>query len=372
MTMHLGQRGLGHQARTGWLAGGEGDGSDTTPDAFSLGDAGAAALGATCESATITVTGVDAPAGLTVSGGDYAINGGGWASAPTTVGAGDTVKVRGVSSGSLSTAVDVVLTIGGVADTFTITTVANSEASALIGRFTADPGAPRRGLIDALIGGLKAAGLWAKIDVLHVYAAHDSQAATLNWLSTSYTASPQASPTFTADRGYAGDGVGAFINTGLANNAAGVNWQAASGLGAFAVGVNVAGTVSANNYVFGLNGGAASVRFNPYNGTSAQGRFLAGSDQSFTNGAGRTGRYLVTRDASGQAGYRNGALMSAPGVGTLSVNGASLAALRTNTTFSDSRVSFLMIGGGAAIWTATEAANFDAAMDAYLAAVGAN
>ncbi|MBL8554758.1 MAG: hypothetical protein JNL41_10805 [Phenylobacterium sp.] len=371
MAVHQGQRGLGHQARTGWAAQGDG-GADTTPDPFALGDAGACAPGATYESAAITVGGIDAPAALSVTGGDYAINGGGWASAATTVGAGDVVKVRGVASASLATALDVGLQIGGVADTFTITTVAHAETAALIGRFAADPGATRRGLIDALIGALKAAGLWAKIDVLHVYAAHDGQAAALNWVSTSYAASPQASPTFTADRGYAGDGSGTFINTGLANNATGVNWQAASALATFGVGVNVAGTVGANNHVFGLNGGAASVRFNPYNGTGAQGRFLATSDQSFTNGAGRVGRYLVTRDAGGQAGYRNGALMSTAAPGTPSVNGAGLALLRSNTTFSDSRVSFAMIGGGAAIWTATEAANFDAAMDAYLAAVGAN
>lgn len=326
----------------------------------------------TYESATITVTGVDAATDLTVTGGEYAINGGGWATAPTTVAAGDTVKVRGTASASVSSAVDVVLTIGGVADTFTMTTLANSEASALVGRFTADPGATRRGQIDTLIGALKTAGVWSKIDVLQVYAAHDAQASLLNWKSASYTASSPAMPTFTADRGYAGNGATMYLDAGLANNATGVNWQAASGLATYAVGVNVAGTSGANNFVFGLNGGAASVRFNPYNGTGAQGRFLSASDQNFTNGVGRVGRFLVTRDASGQSGYRNGALMTSGGVGTLSVNGANLAILRTNTVFSDSRVSFVMIGGGAAIWTATEAANFDAAMDTYLTAVGAN
>lgn len=368
--MHVGQRGPGHQARIGW-SGGD-DGPDAAPDAFALGDLGAAAFSTTYESAAITVAGVDAPADLTVSGGDYAINGGGWSATPTTVAAGDSVKVRGVAAAAASTGVDVVLTIGGVTDTFTITTVANSEASMLIGRFSADPGVARRGLVDTLIGALKAAGLWAKIDVLQVYAAHDSQAAGLNWKSASFTATPQASPTFTADRGYAGDGSAAYVDTGFANNAAGANWQGSSSLATYAVGVNVGGTVGASNYVFGLTGGAASVRFNPYNGTGASGRFFSGSEQNFTNAAGRIGRYLVTRDAGGQAGYRNGVLMAAPGVGALSVASANLAALRTNTTFSDSRMSFVMIGGGPAIWTATEAADFDAAMDTYLAAVGAN
>lgn len=105
-------------------------GSDTTPNAFDLGDQTDAALSTVYESSQITVSGIDAAANLTITGGEYSINSGGWASSATTVNNGDTVKVRGTSSASFSTAVDVALTIGGVSDTFTITTAAEDTTPA--------------------------------------------------------------------------------------------------------------------------------------------------------------------------------------------------------------------------------------------------
>jgi hypothetical protein len=97
---------------------------DTTPDPFTFTDVTNAALSTVVESNTITVTGINTPATMTVTGGQYSKNGGSYASASTTVAAGNTVKVRGTSSASNSTAVNVTLTIGGVSDTFTITTLA--------------------------------------------------------------------------------------------------------------------------------------------------------------------------------------------------------------------------------------------------------
>jgi hypothetical protein len=38
-------------------------------------------------------------------------------------------------------------------------------------------------LIDALVGALKASAVWAKLDVLWVLAAADSQAARRNWIA---------------------------------------------------------------------------------------------------------------------------------------------------------------------------------------------
>jgi hypothetical protein len=102
---------------------------DTTPNAFSFTDVTGAALSTVIESNAITVAGIDGPATMTITGGAYSINGGVYATASTTVVAGDNVKVRGTSSGSYSTAVNVVLTIGGVSDTFTITTLADPGSS---------------------------------------------------------------------------------------------------------------------------------------------------------------------------------------------------------------------------------------------------
>jgi hypothetical protein len=103
-------------------------GVDSTPTAFTFTDVTNAGLSTVYESNTITVTGIDAPAAMTITGGQYSVNGGAYASGPTTVFNGDSVKVRTTSSGSNSAGVDVTLTIGGVSDTYTVTTAAGAGA----------------------------------------------------------------------------------------------------------------------------------------------------------------------------------------------------------------------------------------------------
>jgi hypothetical protein len=73
----------------------------------------------------VTVTGINAPASISVSGGEYEINDSGtWTSEDGTVNSGDTVRVRQTSSGSFSTQTNTTLTIGGVSDIFSVTTLA--------------------------------------------------------------------------------------------------------------------------------------------------------------------------------------------------------------------------------------------------------
>jgi len=97
---------------------------DTTPDAFTFTDQTGVALNTVIESAAITVSGINTAAAISVTGGEYSINGGAWTSTAGTVTSGQTVKVRHTSSAANSTATNTVLTIGGVIDTFTSTTVA--------------------------------------------------------------------------------------------------------------------------------------------------------------------------------------------------------------------------------------------------------
>lgn len=112
----------------GWAGGDSGGGSggsedDTTPNAFSFTDQTGVARSATITSAAITVTGIDAPATIEVSGHAsslYDINGSGtFVSTPGTVEAGDTVRARHTSSASYDTEINTDITIGGVTDTFT-------------------------------------------------------------------------------------------------------------------------------------------------------------------------------------------------------------------------------------------------------------
>jgi hypothetical protein len=97
-------------------------GDDTTPDAFSFTDQTAVDVSTEITSAAITVTGIDAAADITVSGGTYSINGGAFTADAGTVSLGDEVRARHTSSASYVTATNTTVTIGGVSDIFTSTT----------------------------------------------------------------------------------------------------------------------------------------------------------------------------------------------------------------------------------------------------------
>ena len=73
------------------------------------------------------MAGITSAAAISVTGGEYAINGGSYTSDAGTVENGNTVTVRHTSSASFSTATNTVLTIGGVSDTFTSTTVTDID-----------------------------------------------------------------------------------------------------------------------------------------------------------------------------------------------------------------------------------------------------
>lgn len=90
-----------------------------------------------------------------------------------------------------------------------------SEALALYARMTTPPTELRKSQINALIYTLKTAGVWSKLDALYINAAADSQAALLNWVADQYNETAVASPTFTVDRGFTGDGVASYLDTGF-------------------------------------------------------------------------------------------------------------------------------------------------------------
>lgn len=117
------------------FAAGEAPPDDTTPDQFSFTDQSGVALSSTITSAPVMITGIDAAADITVSGGTYDINASGtFVSTAGTVVSGDTVRARHTSSASYLTAVNTVVTIGGVADTFTSTTEGDPANAAYIKR----------------------------------------------------------------------------------------------------------------------------------------------------------------------------------------------------------------------------------------------
>jgi hypothetical protein len=79
------------------------------------------------------------------------------------------------------------------------------------------PSAAQQTLQNTLVEDLKTAGVWSKLDAFYLFATDgDSDYATLNFVApSSFQATKTNSPTFTADEGFTGDGVSAYLDTNL-------------------------------------------------------------------------------------------------------------------------------------------------------------
>lgn len=249
---------------------------------------------------------------------------------------------------------------------------AAQAAAALIAAMTTPPTAPRRALITAAINALFAAGVWTRLDFLHVYAAADSQAASLNWLNpAAFTASEVAAPTFTADRGYNGDGVASYVNTNYNPGTQAINYtQDSASIAMWCL------TAAANtNYAGGwYSGGLAGVAISPrLTGDLCTIKVNQVSPASqFTNLDG-TGFYFANRSGS------NATQASINGVAqvvTINSNRPSVAITSapltwnrpTTAVFSIQQGALLAAGGG---MSATQQTAFYNAMLPYMQGVGA-
>lgn len=129
--------------------------ADVVPDAFAFTPQAGVARGSLRTSDAITVSGIDSGAAISVADGEYSVNEGAWTAAAGTVANGDDVRVRHTASAAYATAAGTVLTIGGVAATFTSTTEVEPPAPAPEG---GGGGGGSLGALDALLGLLLALG----------------------------------------------------------------------------------------------------------------------------------------------------------------------------------------------------------------------
>lgn len=97
---------------------------DTTPDTFNFTDQVDVSINQLITSDLITVTGINIPAPISVTDGEYSINGQAFTNVAGTVALNDEVQVRHTSSSNFLTPVNTTLDIGGVTNTFTSTTEA--------------------------------------------------------------------------------------------------------------------------------------------------------------------------------------------------------------------------------------------------------
>lgn len=93
--------------------------------------------------------------------------------------------------------------------------MAVDETAALVARMTVAPSAARAAAYDRLVRALIAAGVWARLDALYILAAHDAQAARLNWRAAAYDLTAVGGMTFAPQRGYQGDGSTGYLSSGF-------------------------------------------------------------------------------------------------------------------------------------------------------------
>jgi hypothetical protein len=226
-----------------------------------------------------------------------------------------------------------------------------------------------------LVEGLRDDGILAKLDRLWVFA-QPTQAQALVDLVASTTATAVNSPTFTANRGYTGDGVTSYINSLFNPSTNGVNWVGAS------VGLHVwciTNRAANDTRVFGFVGsGGAGVDFIT-NGSATSGLVITyrfDPTDRWTN-SNSDGFFSVNMDgnSSNQVAQRNGSTLSLLAGGAIGATvpsddiwilGRKDAAGSLINATTD-QIACVAFGGKL---TATEAGNFYTHLRTYMTAVG--
>lgn len=101
--------------------------TDTTPNAFSFTPATDVAKDTDVVSNEVTVTGFNAPAAISVTGGAYSVNGAAFTAAPGTVSPNDRIRLQVRSSSAFATTVTETMEVGGITASFSVTTLADPD-----------------------------------------------------------------------------------------------------------------------------------------------------------------------------------------------------------------------------------------------------
>ncbi len=96
--------------------------SDSNPDDFVLMPLVGVEPSATFTSNDFTLTGINIPAAISITVGQYNVNSGSYTSASGFVSQGDVIRVQVASSASYSTITSAILTIGGASARYSVTT----------------------------------------------------------------------------------------------------------------------------------------------------------------------------------------------------------------------------------------------------------
>lgn len=213
------------------------------------------------------------------------------------------------------------------------------DANRLFGRMSGNMTPARKALISEALGDMDDAGILAKLDLFYCLAAHNAQSARLNWVSATFPMIVTAAPVFTADRGYAGDGVSARLDVGAWTPVKAV--QDSTTLGLF---VRTAATYDGVASRYGLYTGPSRLVRRPTTEANIEWRVNDGSNAN-TAVAGQTGHFAIRRTASNERSiWRNGAQVATSSQAS-SGNGSRFDLFHANGSgFGDQQVSIAYAG----------------------------
>lgn len=242
------------------------------------------------------------------------------------------------------------------------------EAIALFARMSVQPGTARKNLISSRITAGKAYSFWNKLDALWIHAAHDAQAARLNWLGNVYNCSTVNNPVFTTDRGYLGDGSTSYLDTGFnPTTASSPKFTQNSGT----LGIRCNTNNAASGSLAGFYDGTKGTTINPYDGSTFSARLNQASATYSAAGAVTTsvGMTVVSRTgASSLALYRDGVLKASDSMASSALaNGNLRLGSISASSFRACELSMSFVASGL---TAQEVQDIYNWFDVYRAAVG--
>lgn len=205
----------------------------------------------------------------------------------------------------------------------------SAEAQQFFDRLLTPPNSAREALYSALIDGLVADGVWAKLDVLNVCCAFDEATALANLKQSSYLSSREQSAgaaTFTADQGWSAGSVLKRVTTNFnPSTASAPNFTRNDGM----VGCWIYSTGTVGQNAMGIGDAGADIGtieiYPKYNSTDAYFALNNPPDTTATAGADSSGFFLVQRTASGaSAMYRNDSSIGTSAVASAAVSNAKI------------------------------------------------
>jgi hypothetical protein len=242
------------------------------------------------------------------------------------------------------------------------------QTQTFIAAMMTPPSTVRAALINNYFQALLSASIWNKLDILYLLAAADSQAARLNAKNPAVFTCIDvgAGPTFTADRGFAGNGTTTALNTQFTPSSNGVNYVQNNAsvwewslTDATSVNADVGSAISASIYVQPLLTGTGTiVRINDNTSSSA-------------SNSTSLGMFGATRpDSNTKRIWQNGAQLGTDfSVASVGIEAsAQWICGRNSSQFSTHQIAFAAWGANL---TSTEVAAFYTATLIYMEGVGA-